>query len=219
MVFSWDPVQLSLIVALIATVIGFSLAIITAYFIGTKNFKGKPVIETIFFLPLVLPPSVIGFMLIVVFGVNSPVGQAIEAIFGTSILFTSTAAVIAAMVVSFPLMYQSIKTGFLSVDRTILEAAKIDGASEWRKVFFIIIPLAKGSILTGIILGFTRAFGEFGATLMFAGNVPGETQTIPTAIYLAIQTGETNVAWIYVLISIGFSFILLMLINRTKTKN
>jgi molybdate transport system permease protein len=216
MEWSWFPVQLSIIVALTATMMTLIIGIITAYWIVTKSIKGKAIIETIFFLPLVLPPTVIGFLLIVVFGKNSPPGQWIEWLTGRSLLFTSTAAIIAATIVAFPLMYQSVKTGFLSVDQQIISAAKVDGASGWKLLTVIILPLAIRAIITGMILSFTRAFGEFGATLMFAGNIPGSTQTIPSAIYLALETGETQIAWYYALISVGFSFILLFSINRTK---
>ena len=211
----WFPVKLSLLVATAATVIIFILGLFAAYWMVAKNVKGRALFETIFFLPLVLPPTVIGFMLIIIFGHNSFIGQMIEKLGGKSVLFTVTAAVIAAVVVAFPLMYQSLKTGFLSVDNNIIDAAKVDGATNRKLLVFIIIPLAFRSIVTGVILSFTRAFGEFGATLMFAGNIPGRTQTIPTAIYFAIESGQTNIAWYYVLISISFSFVLLLLINQT----
>ncbi|BCB02487.1 molybdate ABC transporter permease subunit [Bacillus sp. KH172YL63] len=216
MEWSWFPVQLSITVALTATVITFILGLTAAYGVATRRIKGKAVIETIFFMPLVLPPTVIGFILIVVFGMNSPVGQWVEWMTGRSLLFTATAATIAATVVAFPLMYQSIKTGFLSVDQQVVDAAMVDGASEGKLLTHIILPLSHRSIITGVILSFTRAFGEFGATLMFAGNIPGVTQTIPTSIYLALETGETRIAWYYALISIGISFLLLLSINRTK---
>lgn len=218
MEWSWFPVQLSFLVATAATVITFFLAILAAHWMVAKKVKGRAIIETIFFLPLVLPPTVIGFMLIIIFGNNSFVGQAIEKLTGNSVLFTVSAAVIAAAVVAFPLMYQSLKTGFLSVDNNILGAAKVDGATDWKLFVLITIPLAFRSIVTGVVLSFTRAFGEFGATLMFAGNIPGITQTIPTAIYMAIESGQTNIAWYYVLISIGFSFVLLLLINQARGK-
>lgn len=216
MEWSWHPVQLSLFIASAATVLTFFLAIMAAYWMIGRRMKGKAIIETIFFLPLVLPPTVIGFMLIIIFGSNSIIGQGIEWLTGRSILFTVTAAIIAAVVVAFPLMYQSIKTGFLSVDQNIIGAARVDGASNWNLLLQIIIPLSYRAILTGIILGFTRSFGEFGATLMFAGNIPGKTQTIPTAIYFAIESGNTTIAWYYVLISISFSFVLLLSINRIR---
>lgn len=216
MQWSWYPVQLSFFVSIVATLITFLLAIVTAYWMGRKSRRGRAVIETFFFLPLVLPPTVIGFLLIIIFGRNSWIGQAIEIITGKTILFTATAAIIAAIVVAFPLMYQSLKTGFLSVDPNIIDAAKIDGAVDWMIFLKITIPLSFRSILTGVVLGFTRGFGEFGATLMFAGNIPGKTQTIPTAIYVAIETGAMNVAWYYVIISISFSFALLLIINHFR---
>lgn len=219
MAWSWHPVQLSLIVASVATVIVFGFALIVAYWITEKNVRGRTVIETIVFLPLVLPPTVIGFLLIIIFGNNSLVGQAISLVTGKTLFFTVTAAIIAASVVAFPLMYQSLKTGFQLVDDNIRGAAKVDGASNWKLLFLITMPLSYRSIATGCILSFTRAFGEFGATLMFAGNIPGKTQTIPTAIYLAIEAGKTEIAAYYALISIVFSFGLLLLMNGlTKGK-
>ncbi|RLL41160.1 molybdate ABC transporter permease subunit [Oceanobacillus piezotolerans] len=216
MEWSWHPVQLSLYVAVIATLIAFVLAILAAYRIAGGKVKGKAIVETIFFMPLVLPPTVIGFVLIIIFGSNSPVGRALEWMLGKTLLFTVSAAIIAAVVVAFPLMYQSIKTGFLSVDPNIIGAARVDGASNWKLLFLVIVPMSYRALLTAVILGITRSFGEFGATLMFAGNIPGRTQTIPTVIYLAIESGRTDIAWYYVLISISFSFILLLLINRTR---
>ncbi|MCP8615646.1 molybdate ABC transporter permease subunit [Salirhabdus salicampi] len=216
MEWSWFPVQLSLIVATIATFITLLCGVIIAHVMVTKRFKGKAFVETVIFLPLVLPPTVIGFLLIMVFGKNSPIGNMIEWVTGRSVLFTSTAAVIAATVVAFPLMYQSVKTGMLSVDRNVIGAAKVDGATSWKLLILITLPLSLRSLITGVILSFTRGFGEFGATLMFAGNIPGSTQTIPTAIYLALETGHTGIAWNYVVISIVFSFFLLFSINRTK---
>ncbi|MBM7570947.1 molybdate ABC transporter permease subunit [Aquibacillus albus] len=214
--WSWFPVQLSFFVAFVATIITAVIAIIAAYFLVANKRKLNVVMETIFFLPLVLPPTVIGFMLIVVFGKNSPIGRAMEWIFGQSLLFTATAAIIAAVVVAFPLLYQTVKTGFTSLDDNVLGAAKVDGASEWKLLLFIMLPLSIRSITAGLVLGFTRAFGEFGATLMFAGNIPGKTQTIPTAIYIAIESGQTAVAWYYALISVTVSFLLLFIINQLK---
>jgi molybdate transport system permease protein len=194
MSFSWYPVQLSIFVATVATIITFFIGIIAVYWLVFKNFRGRAVVETIIFLPLVLPPTVIGFLLIVIFGKSSPIGQALEWLIGRSIIFTIPAAVLAASVIAFPLMYQSMKTGFLSIDSTIIDAAKVDGASNWQLLQWQLIPFSARAIFSGIVLSFTRAFGEFGATLMFAGNIPGCTQTIPTAIFFAIETGDTTVA-------------------------
>ena len=164
-------------------------------------------------LPMVLPPTVIGFFLIVIFGKNSIAGQAIEWLFKQPIIFTWWAAVIASTVVAFPLMYQSAKSGFQGVNLDIEEAARVDGASEWKVFLFISIPLASKALISGSILSFARALGEFGATLMFAGNIPGETQTIPTAIYIAIDSGNMQMAWLWVISIVIISFVMLLTIR------
>ncbi|MFC3040599.1 molybdate ABC transporter permease subunit [Virgibacillus xinjiangensis] len=219
MEWSWHPVSLSFFVAAAATLVAFILAVPAAYLMANGRWRGRAVLETFFFLPLVLPPTVIGFLLILLFGNNSPVGRIWEWLTGNSMMFTVSAAILAAASVAFPLMYQSIKTGFQSVDPNILGAARVDGASNWKLLIFILIPLSMRALAAGAVLSYTRAFGEFGATLMFAGNIPGHTQTIPTAIYLAIETGQDKLAWYYVLISIFFSFILLYAISMAGRKS
>lgn len=213
----WSPISLSIQVAVISGVLVAILGTLVAKLMVKRNFVGKTILETILMLPLVLPPTVIGFILIVVFGRQSPVGVLIERLFQQPIIFTWYAAIIAASVVAFPLMYQAAKTGFELVDSGIEEAARVDGAGEWKVFLTITVPLAIRSIIAGAILSFTRALGEFGATLMFAGNIPGKTQTIPTAIYVAIDTGNMQLAWMWVAVSIGISFLLLLGINRFKT--
>ena len=159
---------------------------------------------------MVLPPTVIGFFLIIIFGKNSFIGQAIEWLFHQPIIFTWWAAVIASTIVAFPLMYQSAKSGFQGIEREIEEAARVDGANEWIIFFFISIPLAKRALISGIILSFARALGEFGATFMFAGNIPGKTQTIPTAIYIALDSGNMKLAWLWVISIVLISFFMLL---------
>lgn len=181
-----------------------------------KNFKGKVIAETIFMLPLVLPPTVIGFLLIIIFGNSSPVGRWLQSIFNHPIMFTWWAAVIASSIVALPLMYQSAKTGFSEVDRGIKEAARVDGAGEWTIFFLIMMPLAYKSLITGAILSFARALGEFGATLMFAGNIPGKTQTMSTAIYMSIESGNMHLAWALVGTMIVISFLMLLLVSIFK---
>ncbi|MCA1031038.1 molybdate ABC transporter permease subunit [Bacillus timonensis] len=205
----WSPVKLSITIALTAGVIVLILGLIIGKWMSNKNFKGKIFVETFLMLPLVLPPSVVGFFLIIIFGQNSFIGRAIETIFNQSIMFTWWAAVIASAVVAFPLMYQSAKTGFQSVDKIVVEAARIDGATEFRIFLFVFIPLSLKAIVSGFILSFTRALGEFGATLMFAGIIPGKTQTMPTAIYVAIDSGNLDLAWQWVTITVVLSFIML----------
>ncbi|QQZ08962.1 molybdate ABC transporter permease subunit [Heyndrickxia vini] len=212
----WSPVILSIEIAFISCIIVFILGISFGKFMANRLFKGKSLIETIFLLPLVLPPTVVGFLLIIFFGRNSPIGQLIESIFQQPIMFTWWAAVIAATVVAFPLMYQSCKTGFEAVDKDIENAARVDGASEFNIFLFISLPLSLKVIISGVIMSFARALGEFGATLMFAGNIPGKTQTTPTAIYIAIDSGNMDMAWLWVACMIGISFLMLFGIQLVR---
>lgn len=181
-----------------------------------KQFRGKLFFETVLLLPLVLPPTVVGFLLIIIFGKNSFAGEAIVWLFNAPVMFTWWAAVIASIVVAFPLMYQSTKTGFEGVDEDIENAARVDGAKEWQVFFFISIPLASKAIISGGILSFTRALGEFGATLMFAGNIPGKTQTAPLAIYMAIDSGNMSLAWALVISMIIISFLMLLCVHLIR---
>ena len=132
-------------------------------------------------------------------------------------MFTWWAAVIASSVVAFPLMYQSAKTGFLSIDPGAEEAARVDGANEWMVFLYVTLPLSIKTLITGLILSFARALGEFGATLMFAGNLPGKTQTAPTAIYVAIESGNMEAAWLWVIAMAGISFFLLFSSSLIKS--
>ncbi|MFF2447305.1 molybdate ABC transporter permease subunit [Neobacillus sp. NPDC058068] len=214
----WDPVKLSLEIAVVSGFIVLILGLFLGKWMAKARFKGKAVIETIFLLPLVLPPTVVGFLLLVIFGKKSPIGHFIESIFQQPIIFTWWAAVLAAVVVAFPLMYQSAKTGFEEVDRDVEDAARVDGASGFQIFLFVSIPLALKSIISGGILSFARALGEFGATLMFAGNIPGKTQTTPTAIYVAIDSGNMQMAWLWVLCMIGISFLMLVCVQLSRGK-
>ncbi|MGD6856726.1 molybdate ABC transporter permease subunit [Bacillus infantis] len=209
----WSPVRLSISVAAISLAIVFAAGILLARVLSLKKFKGKPLIETILLLPLVLPPSVVGFLLIIVFGKQSFFGKAIEIFLGQPVIFTWLAAVIASSVVAFPLMYQSAKTGFETIEKEIEDASRVDGASELKVFLFIALPLSAKALAAGAILSFARALGEFGATLMFAGNIPGKTQTIPTAIYFAIDSGNMEMAWLWTAVMIGISFIMLTAVN------
>ncbi|MFS0824196.1 molybdate ABC transporter permease subunit [Bacillus sp. 1P02SD] len=205
----WSPIKLSISIAITAGCIVLLLGLVTGKWMAYRKFKGKLIFETLLMLPLVLPPSVVGFLLIVIFGRNSFVGTFIEKVTGQPIMFTWWAAVIASTVVAFPLMYQSVKTGFQSVNPDIEDAARTDGADEFRIFLYVSIPLSIKAIVTGFILSFTRALGEFGATLMFAGNIPGKTQTLPTAIYVAIDSGNMELAWLWVVMTIFISFLML----------
>jgi len=208
----WAPVQLSIEIASVSTIFVIVFGLIFGKLMARRRFKGKVLMDTILLLPLVLPPTVVGFLLIISFGRNSPVGQLMEWFFKQPVMFTWWAAVIASTVVAFPLMYQSSRTGFEAVDTDIENAARVDGAGELRLMMFVSIPLALKSIVSGAILSFARALGEFGATLMFAGNIPGKTQTIPTAIYVAMDSGNMEMAWLWVTSIIVISFLMLIVV-------
>lgn len=213
----WTPIKLSIEIASISLILVFLLGIFFARFIAKRQFRGKMIVETFFLLPIVLPPTVVGFLLIYLFGNNSPIGQFLTGLFHQSVMFTTTAAIIAATVVSFPLMYQTVKLGFESVDPSIEEAAKVDGANEWSVFYHISLPLSIKSIISGLVLSFARALGEFGATFMFAGNIPGKTQTAPIAIYVAMDSGNMGLAWTLVLSMVFLSVIMLITVNMIKS--
>ncbi|MCA0171327.1 molybdate ABC transporter permease subunit [Bacillus sp. RAR_GA_16] len=213
-----SPIFISLKISLVASVIVAIFGITVSRLMARRTFRGKSIVDTVIMLPLVLPPSVVGFILLVLFGASSPIGQWIEAVFRHPLVFTWQAGVVAASVVAFPLMYQSAKVGFEAVDRDIEDAARVDGAGRWTVLRLISIPLASNALISGMILSFARALGEFGATLMFAGNLPGKTQTMPTAIYVAIDSGQMNLAWAWVLVTVFVSMGMLFLSYRSTIK-
>jgi molybdate transport system permease protein len=208
------PILLSLKVSLLSSIFVFVVTVFIARWMSRAKFRGKTGIETIFMLPMVLPPTVVGFILLIIFGRRSWIGRSIEWLFGQPLVFTWYAAVIASMVVSFPLIYQTVKVGFQSIDTDIEDAGRSIGASEWQVFQWITLPLAMPSLISGYILGFARGLGEFGATLMLAGNIPGKTQTIPTAIYIAVDSGKMTMAWLWSIAIIVISFLMLSLANR-----
>ncbi|MFC0213809.1 molybdate ABC transporter permease subunit [Paenibacillus chartarius] len=213
----WSPIQLSLQVAFLSSILVIVLGLSIAWWMSRQSYRGKTLIETAFMLPLVLPPTVIGFLLLVMLGRNSWPGRFIEWVFSAPIIFSWWAAVIASIVVAFPLVYQTMKVGFASVDRDLEDAGRSIGASEWQVFWYITLPLSFRSVVSAYILGFARSLGEFGATLMIAGNIPGKTQTIPTAIYVAVDAGKASMAWAWTCSMIIISFILLLLTGRKKS--
>jgi len=204
MEFDLSPLWISLKSSAIATFFTFFLGIAAARWMLSTRIKGKALIEGIFISPLVLPPTVVGFLLLMLFGRNGPIGQFLLQ-FGFNVIFTWPATVITATVVSFPLMYKTALGAFEQIDANLLHAARTLGASEWRVFLRIMLPLAWPGILAGSILAFARALGEFGATLMLAGNIPGQTQTIPMAIYFAVESGDMSQASIWVVIILSLS--------------
>ncbi|MBN4005907.1 molybdate ABC transporter permease subunit [Nostoc sp. LPT] len=191
-----SPLWISLKTSLLATFITFFLGIAAAYWMLGYRGKGKSLIEGIFIAPLILPPTVVGFLLLLFFGKNGPVGKFMEA-FDFTIVFTWYGAAIAATVVSFPLMYKTALGAFEQIDGNLLRVARTLGATETIIFWRISLPLALPGIVAATMLAFARALGEFGATLMLAGNIPGQTQTIPMAIYYAVEGGAMNEAWFW----------------------
>lgn len=216
----FEPIILSLKVAATATVFAFILGMFFAYILTKKRVPLKSVWETILILPMILPPSIVGYLLLKVFGKRGLIGAFLLDHFGIQVVFTWIACVIAACVVALPLMYQNAKAAFQSVDETYEMAAQTLGSSDWKTFWTVCFPLARPGIVSGVILTFARAMGEFGATLMLAGNIEGQTQTIPTAIYYAVAAGKEEKANILVMVITLFSFLMIFGLNGwLKKKN
>lgn len=210
--FDLSPIWISLKTAITATAIAFVLGIIAARWMVGYRGKAKSLIEGFFTAPLVLPPTVVGFLLLLLFGKNGFLGQFLH-LFNFSIIFTWYATVIAAKVVAFPLMYKTALGAFKQIDDNLLACARTLGASEWRIFWQIMLPLAKPGLIAGTLLSFARALGEFGATLMLAGSIPGRTQTIPIAIFFAAESGAMDKALFWVLVILAISLGVIIAIN------
>ncbi len=206
-----SPLIISLQVACVATFITFFCGIAAARLV-LKIKKGQNLLDVLFTLPLVLPPTVMGFFLLLVFGTNNPLGQLL-ATFGIKVVFSLGGAIIAAATVSFPLMYRTARGAFEQIDINTIYAARTLGASEQWIFWKLIVPLSGPGIIAGTILAFTRALGEFGATIMLAGNIPGKTQTMSVAIYTAVQAGNRQLAYQWVAIICTISLITILLMN------
>ena len=204
-----SPLLVSLLTALLASIINFFLGIGLAYLVMNMK-RGRSLVDGFLTLSMVLPPTVVGFFLLIIFGKNSIIGRALGSI-GISIIFTPTAAVISAIVVSLPIMYRTSLGAFEQVNEDILFAAKTLGISKMKIFWKILLPLSVPGVLSGLILTFARALGEFGATIMIAGNIPGKTQTMSTAIYSAVQAGNRLLAfkWSITIVIISFSSMIL----------
>ncbi len=204
-----SPLWLSFQTAGIATIIVFLTGVFLARIIARNQFFGKGVLEALFMLPLVLPPTVVGFGLLYLFGKNGILGRLLLDMFDFQVVFTWHAVIIAAVVVSFPLMYQSASAAFQHDDPNLEHAAYTMGASKWKVFWTVSFPLAWPGLLAGLVLSFARALGEFGATLMLAGFIPGVTDTVPLAIYFAVESGNMEMAtfWVIIIVALGFTAI------------
>ncbi|MDR3233339.1 MAG: molybdate ABC transporter permease subunit [Planctomycetaceae bacterium] len=208
----WFPLYISLKTSLCAAAIAFGLGVTAARLVFGMRGKAKAVIDGLLMLPLVLPPTVVGFCLLIFLGRNSFFGILLQKI-GIRVIFSWEATVIAATVVAFPLVYRTVRSSLEQIEPSVLEAARILGVSEWTIFFRIMLPYARSGCIAGTILGFTRALGEFGATLMIAGNIPHRTQTIPIAIWSSVEGNEMNAALIWTLLIIVLSFFVVIPLN------
>jgi molybdate transport system permease protein len=205
---------LSIRVAIVATVLNALIGIPVAYLLARRTFRGRALVDLLVTLPLVLPPTVTGYYLIVLLGRRGWLGAPVYAFTGWSVAFTWYAAVIAATVMALPLLVRTARAAIESVDHELEKAAFTLGRSEWRTALEVTLPLARNGIIAGLVLAFARALGEFGATLMLAGNIPGKTTTVPLAIYTAVQTGEMDEAVVLVLALTTLSCLVLVLAGR-----
>ena len=213
---SWFSLRLSLQVALVATLLMVLCGIPVSYLLARGKFRGRDVIDMLLTLPLVLPPTVTGYYLIILFGRNGFIGKPIYQMTGWSIMFTWYAAALAAFVVAIPLLIKTARAAIETVDKNIVQAAFALGLSEFQTVVHIVLPLARKGIMAGIVLSFARAIGEFGATLMLAGNIPGKTNTMPLAIYTSAGSGDWYKANVMVIALTVLSAVALYLANKTS---
>ncbi|MDQ7971187.1 MAG: molybdate ABC transporter permease subunit [Rhodocyclaceae bacterium] len=210
----FTPLWLTLKVALLATLFAGAAGIALGWWMARRRFPGHALADAVLVLPMVLPPTVLGYYLIVLVGRNGVIGQWLDRWFGITLLFTWQGAVLAAAVVSLPLIYKAARAAFEETDGRFAQAARTLGAGEWEVFWRISLPLALRGIGAGLALTFARAMGEFGATLMIAGNLPGRTQTLSVAVYAAVQAGDDRLALTLTLVISAVCIVLLVLANR-----
>ncbi|SUM82298.1 molybdate ABC transporter permease subunit [Staphylococcus saprophyticus] len=207
------PFWISLKVAVISTIIVTLIGVVISKWLYRRHGIIARILESIIVLPIVLPPTVMGFILLIVFSPRSYIGAFFANVLHLPVVFTLTGAVIASVIVSFPLMYQHTVQGFRSIDHKMLNTARTMGASESKIFFKLILPLSKRAILSGVMMSFARAIGEFGATLMVAGYIPNKTNTLPLEIYFLVEQGKENQAWLWVIVLVAFAITVIGTIN------
>ena len=207
----FSPFIISLKAACCATLLTFFLGLLAAWLIAPMK-RGKSLLDGLFSLPMVLPPTVVGFFLLLLFGNNSLLGKFLDAL-GMGVIFTWQGAAVASMVVSFPIMYRTARGALEQVDENLIHAARTLGMNEFQIFLRVMLPASWPGIMAGTILAFTRALGEFGATIMLAGNIPGKTQTMSVAIYTAVQSGNRALAYRWTAVIMAMSFVTILLMN------
>jgi molybdate transport system permease protein len=218
MAVNWFPLWLSLRVAAVATLVSLALGLWIAYLLANRRFRGKELLDALVTLPLVLPPTVLGYYLLVVLGRSSPLGHVYEWAFGGPLVFTWQAAVVASTLHAIPLLVKSARAAFETVDRSYEKAARNLGASDWRVFWRVTLPLSRRAVIAATVLAFARALGDFGATLMIAGDIPGRTQTAAIAIYDAVEGGDTMVARVMVLVLSLMAIAIVYAANRLQQR-
>ena len=213
----FSPLWISLKTAFLATIITSIIGIFISYKMANYKGRGRGFIDGIFTLPLILPPTVIGFFLLLICGKNGFVGKIFMS-FNKNIIFSWSATVIAATVVAFPMMYRTCRSAFEQIDKNMISAARTLGLSETKIFFKIAMPLAWPGIIGGVVLAFARALGEFGATLMIAGNIPGRTQTMPLAIFFQVQAMNYKGAMLWVATIVAISVVMILILNFWSDK-
>ena len=215
----WFPLWLSLRVATLSTIIAVTLGVWLAWVLANREFHGKALLNVAVSLPLMLPPTVLGYYLLILAGRDGPLGALYERLFGGPLVFTWPAAVIAALLYSGPLLIKSVHTAMERIDQSYVRAARNLGASEWRIFWRVTLPLVRRPIQAAAVLAFARALGDFGVTIMVAGNIPGRTQTMAVAIYDAVEKGNGSLARVLVLVASALILAILWLANRLSPRH
>jgi molybdate transport system permease protein len=213
-VTDWFPLWLSVRVSLVATVVAALVGVALAYLLAKWHSRWSGLVEALVTLPIVLPPTVLGYYLLTLLGARSALGEAWESTFGEPIVFTQTGAIVAATVSALPFVVRAARAAISNVDSRVEESARVMGLSEARVALRVTLPLASRGIGAGVALGFARALGDFGATVMVAGNIPGQTQTLPIAVYDAVQAGDDATARTGSLVLGAIAVVVLLLITQ-----
>ncbi|MEX1037415.1 MAG: molybdate ABC transporter permease subunit [Acidimicrobiia bacterium] len=212
----WDPLWLSLQVTACATLIVAVTGVSLGYLLARRDFPGRGLVDAIASAPIVMPPTVLGYYLLVAVGRNSPIGRVWEAVFGSPLVFSWQGAVLAASVASFPFCLRSSRAAIESIDRRYESAGRVMGLKPWRVTAQITLPLARRGILAGVGLAFARALGDFGTTVMVAGNIPGRTQTMPIAVYDAVQAFDYDRAGSLAIVLLAVAVLVLVAVRRLE---
>lgn len=215
----WDPLWLTLRVTATATVLVAVTGVGFGYLLARARFPGRALLDALASAPIVMPPTVLGYYLLVVLGRRSPIGRAWEAVFGSPLVFTWQGAVVAASVASFPFCLRAARAAIESVDRRYEAVGQVMGLPGWRVAVQITLPLARRGLLAGVALGFARALGDFGTTVMVAGNIPGRTQTMPIAVYDAVQAFDYDRAGTLAFVLLAIAVTVLLLVRRLERSN